>query len=188
MAGNFGTIPNNTSIAASQSIRRNAADNGWEAYTPGAGGGGAGAMTVQAALCSSDDAADVTTYAHRVIALASEDCTKMKCWVNTWSVTTSTVELGIYSLAESLLASGTVSVTGTGVWEVTLGSTVSLVAGTEYYLALCNQTASAGLTQFAWATGFNNTVYNRIVAATATLAGTLAAGSGTGRTYALAIY
>lgn len=182
----IGDILNNIAIGASQSIRRNAADDAFEAYTP-ASGGGAGIYTVQAALCATDDSAAQTSYAHRVIALSDFAATKMKCWVNTWATTNSTVELGIYSLAGSLLASGTVTVTGVGAWEVTLSSTVNITKGTEYYLALCNQTNTVA-TEFAWATGFNNASYNRIVAATSVLASTLGAGSGTGRLYALAIY
>lgn len=34
MAGNFNTTPGNTSVGASQAVRRNAADNGWEAFNP----------------------------------------------------------------------------------------------------------------------------------------------------------
>ena len=46
MSGKFGEILYNISIGANQSIRRNTADNGWEAFTPSAGGGGVwGAIT-----------------------------------------------------------------------------------------------------------------------------------------------
>ncbi len=38
MAGRFGAIGSNLSIGAGQSVRRKAADDGFEAYTPEAGG------------------------------------------------------------------------------------------------------------------------------------------------------
>ena len=38
MAGRFGVISSSLSLAAGQSVRRNAGDNGFEAYTPSAGG------------------------------------------------------------------------------------------------------------------------------------------------------
>jgi len=36
---NFGAIPSNTTLATSQSVRRNATNDAYKAYTPGAGGG-----------------------------------------------------------------------------------------------------------------------------------------------------
>lgn len=42
MPGRVGAIPTEITLAASQSIRRNAADNGFEAYTPSTGSGDLG--------------------------------------------------------------------------------------------------------------------------------------------------
>lgn len=149
------------------------------------GGGGGGAAWYDITSDSSTNANDATAATVMVwdaVALPTGTATKLRAYIRSYT-TTSGLRLGLYNNAGTLLDSGTVSITGTGYFEVTISTAVT--AG-NYYVAKIPQSNSD------FGVGYNNaagtaeytsgeTIY--------TLPGTLpsAEGSFTG-TYGFGVY
>ena len=146
MSGNFGSIGSNLSLAGGQSVRRNAGDTAFEAYTPGSGGGGVFMENDQIQTPNKTKNIAQAAIFFPVVAPASGNLTKMYYAIETVSGTP-TIEVGIYSsnaggdAPASKLVSATDAPTSTGIKAVTITST-AVTKGTLYWLAFLIQTES----------------------------------------------
>lgn len=131
---------------------------------------------------NANDATAATVMVWDAITLPSGTVTRIRAYVRSYS-TTSGLRLGLYDSGGSLLASGTVSVPGTGYREVTISQAIS--AGTYYIAKIPEGNSDFGV-------GYDNSTGSADYATgqtTYTLPGTLPTTEGpfTGR-YAFGVY
>lgn len=120
-----------------------------------------------------------------ITATATQSVTHMKFTCINFNLT-STVQVGIYNAAGTLLNSATTSVTAIGDYVVSITST-SLTLGSSYWFALCNQTNDSGTTFAYFQSNANSTLSNRYTGASS-LAGTIPVGSATATAFCLMAY
>lgn len=95
------------------------------------GGGGSWTDIIADSATNANDATAATVMVWDAITLPAGTATKIRAYIRSYTIT-SGLRLGLYNSGGTLLDSGTVSVTGTGYFEVTINTAVS---ATTYYVA-----------------------------------------------------
>lgn len=106
--------------------------------------GGSGVQTIDILDCGTDQLLGTTSVPHYTAYFHTGSPTKidrLTAQCGTFAGT-GTVYLGAYDSSSNRLATGSVSVTGSGLFTVSLDSTITLAPGTLYYLALLNTSAN----------------------------------------------
>jgi hypothetical protein len=182
---NISETTNNTGVTIDGVLIKDGLVDGVDVSTLSGGGGGSAsiAMGKSPGDSVSQVGAPQQWFATLHTATNTQDITTLQSFCVNVSGS-NVVQLGIYNDSGTLLSSGTATVTTTGKFSVTLGSTVAVTKGNNYWLALCNQTNTAG-TNFPYFQGNGNSTLVNRYAGGASLPSTLPAGNTTATAFCI---